>query len=272
MSIASRLPPAPNVATRVLTWSGRVWFAVAFVGQLAFIGYILAFYGVRTLNGDYAGWNDKPLIDGHIAGDHIGNVVFAAHVLLASVMTLCGLLQLMPALRSGRPRLHRWTGRTFIGLAVVLTLTGMWLTLVRGTSLSTVSSVAVLLNGVLILAFAALAWRAALRRRFEDHRRWAMRTFMVASGVWFLRVGIMGWVLINKGPVGMDGSLSGPTDVVLVFGSYLIPLLVLELHFAAWRGSSTVLRAAVALILTASLLFTAAGVFGTIAFMWLPHL
>ena len=62
-------------------------------GQAAFVGFILAFYGTRTASGDYAGWNDKPLIDGYVAGDQTGNVVFAAHVLLASVVTLAGLIQ-----------------------------------------------------------------------------------------------------------------------------------------------------------------------------------
>ena len=70
----------------------------------------------------------------------------------------------------------------------------------------------------------------------------------------------------------MDGALSGPVDIVLVFGSYLIPPLVLELYFAAWRSSSVALRAATAVALTAALLYTAAGVFGTIVFTWIPYL
>lgn len=272
MSNTSSPPPSHHLATAALNWAGRAWFVIAFAGQAAFIGFILVYYGVRTATGNFASWNDKPLIDGYVEGDSMGNVVFAAHVLLASVVTLGGLMQLIPALRSRWPRLHRWTGRIFIVIAIFMAISGMWLSLVRGTSLSAVSDAAILVNAVLILVFAGLAWHAALKRRIEAHRRWAMRTFMVVSGVWFLRVGVMGWMLVNRGPVGMSGSLSGPVDTVLVFGSYLIPLTVLELYFAALRSRQAGVRAAVAVVLVVAALYTAAGVFGTVAFMWAPYL
>lgn len=261
-----------DVSSASLAWIGRTWFVIALIGQTAFLAFILIFYGARTLTGDFAGWNDKPLIDGHIEGDGLGNVVFAVHVLIASLVTLCGLLQLMPQLRSRWPRVHRWTGRVYLVISTLTALTGVWLTVVRGTSLSTVSDVAILINAMLILVFAGLTWREALRRRFEAHRRWAMRTFMVVSGVWFLRVGIMGWIVLNRGPVGMDGSLSGPADIGLVFGSYLIPLAVLEIYLVARRGRSRVVRWIATALMTGACLYTAAGVFGAVAFMWAPYL
>lgn len=260
-----------NLTAALLRRSAAAWFIVAAVGQMAFIGFILLFYGVRTATGNFAAWNDKPLIDGYVGGDDVGNAMFAAHVLLAAVMTLAGLMQLVPQLRQRRPRLHRWTGRIFLFLAAVMALSGVWLTLVRGTYLSSISAVAILLDAVLILVFGALALRQALKRRFDSHRQWAMRTFMAASGVWFLRVGLMGWVLVNQGPVGMTQALSGPADIVLVFGSYLIPLALLEIYFAAGRGRSGAFRVLVALLVLAATAFTALGVFGTIALMWAPY-
>lgn len=272
MSSISSPPPVKGTAAGALRWAGILWFIVAATGQAAFIGFILAFYGTRTASGDYAGWNDKPLIDGYIAGDGTGNFIFAAHVLLASVVTFAGLMQLVPAIRRAFPALHRWSGRTFLVVAAFMALSGFWLTLVRGTSLSTVSSVAIVVDGLLILIFGALAWRNAVRRRFDQHRVWAMRTFMAVSGVWFLRVGIMGWVLINQGPVGMSDSLSGPADIVLVFGSYLIPLALLEVYFRAGRSARAGPKWLVAVLVFAAAIFTAIGVFGTIAFMWGPYL
>ncbi|MBO9544394.1 DUF2306 domain-containing protein [Caulobacter sp.] len=257
---------------KALRGASVLWFTVAAVGQMVFIGFILAFYGVRTATGNFAGWNDKPLIDGYIQGDNLGNVVFAAHVLLASVVTLCGLMQLVPALRRKWPRLHRWSGRTFMVIALFMALSGVWLAVVRGTYLSVISAVAILINAVLILVFVALAWRHAIKRRFEQHRRWAMRTFMAVSGVWFLRVGIMGWIVINRGPVGMTDKMSGPTDIVLTFGSYLIPLAVLELYEAAQRSDSNGLKSLTATVLALAAAFTAIGVFGAIAFLWGPYL
>lgn len=266
MSSSSTLP------ARLLRWSGVGWFCVAAVGQLAFIGFILAFYGVRTVTGRFADWNDKPLIKGYVGGDDLGNVVFAAHVLLAAVLTLAGLMQLIPGLRRTRPRLHRWTGRLFLFLAAVGALSGVWLTVVRETYLSPISGAAILLDAVLILIFGGMALTRALQRRFEAHRVWAMRTFMVVSGVWFLRVGLMGWVLVNRGPVGMNDTMSGPADIVMAFGSYLIPLALLELYLAATRSRHAAPKLLAALLVGAAALFTAVGVFGTVALMWGPYL
>jgi hypothetical protein len=187
------------------------------------------------------------------------------------VVTLGGLMQLVPAIRRAAPAVHRWTGRTFLLVAGFMALSGIWLTAVRGTSLSTVSAVAILIDGVLILAFGALAWRHAMKRRFDLHRAWALRTFMVVSGVWFLRVGLMGWVIISGGGRGMTRSLSGPADIVLVFGSYLIPLALLEVYLRAERGGSA-LRIVAAILIGAATAYTAVGTFGTVAFMWGPYL
>lgn len=271
MSALASPPPSRGIASTALKWSALLWFVVAAIGQAAFIGFILAFYGVRTATGDFAGWNDKPLIDGYVAGDDLGNIVFAAHVLLASVVTLGGLMQLIPAIRARWPRLHRWTGRTFMVIAIFMAVSGAWLALVRGTYLSLISNVAILINAVLILAFVALAWRAAMKRRFDQHRLWAMRTFMVVSGVWFLRVGLMGWVVLNQGSAGLTDDMSGPVDTVFLFGSYLIPLAVLELYFAAQRGGA-ILKILAAAVVGVAAVYTAAGVFGATAFMWGPYL
>ncbi|WGM39659.1 DUF2306 domain-containing protein [Caulobacter sp. NIBR1757] len=266
----SSSPLAP-VSTAALRWSVRGWLLIAAGGQAAFIGFILLFYGVRTVTGNFAGWNDKPLIDGYIAGDRAGNAVFAAHVLIAALVTFLGLMQLVPAIRRRAPAVHRWSGRVFLSLAVFMALSGIWLSLSRGTYLSVVSAVAILLDAVLILLFTALAWRAARQRRFEMHRAWALRTFMVASGVWFLRVGLMGWVVLNQGPVGMTKTMSGPADIVLAFGSYLIPLAVLELYLVGERSQRSDLKLLAAGVIVLAALYTAVGVFGTTMLMWAPY-
>jgi len=252
-------------------WLGRLgiaWFAIAAFGQIAFILFIAGFYGPSTLTGDFASWNNKQLITGHVPGDTVGNAMFAAHVLLAAVMTAGGLAQLVPAVRNRARGFHRWNGRVFLALACFLALGGIWMGWVRGAQLSTVSAVAVSLNGVLILVFAGFALHFAMARRIADHQRWAMRLFMAASGVWFLRVGLMGWVLVNQGPVGMNATLSGPADIALVFGCYLIPLAGLELYMAARRSESGILKALALAMVGALTIFMCIGIFGAIMFMW----
>ena len=261
-------------AKPLITWStsfktlGATWFTFAALGQIAFIIFILSFYGSRTLFGDFAGWNDKPKITGFEAGDATGNIMFIGHVLLAAVMTGAGLLQLMPALRRRAPVIHRWSGRVFLLVAFYLALGGLWLTWVRGSYLSLPAAISVSLNGILILLFGAYTIRFAVARRIADHQRWAMRLFMVANGVWFLRVGMMGWILLNQGPVGMNQTMSGPADIALTFGSYLIPLAGLELYNIAQKSSSSVFRWSVIVLLCALTAFMLLGILGAIIFMW----
>jgi uncharacterized membrane protein YozB (DUF420 family) len=256
----------------LLRRSGLAWFLVAAAGQGAFIWMIVAHYGRNTLAGDPAAWNDKPLIKGYVAGDDAGNVMFAVHVLLAAVITLGGLMQLIPAIRRRAPALHRWNGRLFMTIAFVMAIGGLWLTWGRGTYLSLISAVSVSLNGALILLCCAMAWRMARKRNFEIHRRWAMRAFLVVNGVWFLRVALMAWVLATGGGLGMNRTLSGPADVALQFGSYLIPLAVLEIYLRAQRSAAPWTKRLTALLVILATVVTAVGVAGAVLFMWGPYM
>jgi len=256
----------------LLRRAGVAWFLVAAAGQGAFIWMIIAHYGRRTVAGDLAGWNDKPIIKGYVSGDHLGNLMFAVHVLLASVVTLGGLLQLLPELRRRVPALHRWNGRLFFTLAYVMALGGLWLTWIRHTYLSSISALSVSINGLLILIPVSVAWRMAVVRKFEAHRRWAMRAFLVVNGVWFLRVAIMAWVIVSGGGLGMNRTLSGPADILLQFGSYLIPLAVLEIYFHAQRSARSAVKYRAASLLIAMTVVTVGGVIGAIAFMWRPYM
>lgn len=250
--------------------SAKTWFVITAIGQLAFVWMILVHYGGHVASGDLAGWNEKPLIKGYVAGDGSGNFMFALHTLLAAVVIACGLLQLVPAVRKRTPLFHRWAGRTYFSVGMLVAANGLWLTWVRDTYLSLISAVAVSLNGVLVLVCCSAAWLLARNGDFAAHRRWALRSFMVVSGVWFLRIGIMAWVLLTGGGIGMNRHMSGPADVVLQFGAFLIPLLVLEFYFRAQHGRAS--TAAVSFAIYAGALITLIGVGGAISFMWGPYM
>lgn len=258
-------------AARTLRGAGMAWWLAAAAGQLAFVTFIIRFYGSRTLSGHIERWNDKGLIKGYIPHDDGGNALFGAHALLAALITLAGLAQLFPPLRRAFPQIHRWTGRVFFVIAYFMALSGLWMGWVRGARLSMVSAVATSLNAVLILVFATLAWRFALGRRFEDHRRWAMRTFMVVNGVFFLRIGMMAWVLANHGPLWIGDNLEGPMGAALSFGSYLVPLAALEAYFAAGRSEGPAPKLAAALLVLSLAGVTALGAVGATIVLWRPY-
>lgn len=262
------------MATKFLNYSARFWFVVAAFGQLAFVGFILGFYGLRTFKGDWPAWNQKQLIMGYVQGDGFGNLMFALHVLLAAVVIAGGLTQLLPIIRRHRPAVHRWNGRLFIVIAMFLALGGLWMTWLRGArpSDTLVPALIVSLNALIILLCCSLAIYYARQRQFDIHRRWALRAFLAVGGVWFFRVVIMAWIIINQGPRGMTDNLSGPADIALAFGSYIMPLACLELYFAAQGSQNTKFKIVTALIIVLMTLLMGLGIGGTIFLMWLPHL
>ena len=107
-----------------------------------------------------------------------------------------------------------------------------------------------------------------MARNIAVHRRWALRTFIVVSGVWFTRV-IYAFlrILLDSTP-GSTDDMTGPANIVIGFASYLLPLAVLELYFLARRSPSLLAKCAAAALLLAATAATSIGVYGT-ATRWL---
>ncbi len=257
-------------SVKALRGSVLFCFAVATTGQLAFVLYIAGFYGRAAVQGDFARWN-QVLVGGYVPGGLAGNLVLAMHLLLAAVITLGGPLQLVPAIRRRWPRFHRWNGRTYMLTALLISLGGLYMVWTRGTAGGPLLRIGISLNGLLILGAGAVAWRLARQRRFAEHRRWALRAFVLASGVWFFRVGLMFWILANRGPVGIGPDFDGPFVRAWAFGCYLAPLALLETYLAAERRGP-LSRFAVATGLGLLALAAGVGIFGAVMALWLPRL
>lgn len=265
-------PPAKHSDQRAksaLIWSARLWFAVAVIGQWMFVAYIVIHYSGLALDG-----SSKSLKTfGIHAGDSVGNIAMALHVTLAAIIIGGGPLQLIPQLRSWAPRFHHWNGRIYIASSIVTAIGGLYLIWTRDIPGGLVLRIGISLDAVLIVLFAILALRFAIARDIQTHRRWALRLFMVVSAVWFYRIGLMFWIMINQGPVGFDfKTLEGPFIYFLNFAQYLLPLAVLELYFRARNGVNQQAQWAVAGLICIATLATVFGVFAAMAGMWLPEI
>jgi hypothetical protein len=256
-------------ANAVLDAAAQLWFVTALIGQWAFLYYIAGFYDVATLRGDFALWNKNThLLKGYVAGDTAGNMAFAFHVLLAAIVTFGGALQLISQSRVRLHSLHRWNGRLFLLTALGGAISGLFMVWVRGSRANFVAGLATSIDAGLIITFGVLAWRAARARVFTAHRRWALRTYIVASGVWFQRVGIFGWTTFDPAAIGMNKNFDGWFDLSWAFGCYLLPLAVLELYLRVKdRGGprSRYVMAAALVFLTAA---TAFGSYAAYMFVW----
>jgi Predicted membrane protein (DUF2306) len=248
------------------------WFVVAVLGQLMFVAYIAGFYGRAAARGEFEAWN-KVLPHGYVPGDTFGNMVLSAHLLFAAFITVGGALQLLPKLRQIAPAFHRWNGRVYVCSALLMAIGGIIMMLTRGTVGDFSQHAALTINGFLIIVCAVMAYRYARARRIDLHRRWALRLFLVVSGVWFFRIGLMFWIVVNQGPAGFDPeTFVGPALTFLAFAQYGVPLMVLELYFLAQKSHATSVRIAMAAGLVICTLLTGVGIAAASMIMWLPRL
>lgn len=255
------------------TWDGRgalrvatrVWFAVTVIGQWAFLYYLAGFYGRAFVTGHLQEWNRSHMFHpAYVPGDTAWDLYFGAHVLLATVIAFGGVLQMIPQIRERAPGFHRWNGRAFMLTALTGAVSGLWMTWVRRVGVSggnTLGLDAISLDAVLIIVCCAVAWVLVRQRRIQLHRRWALRLFMVANGVWFLRLGVMGWYVLTGG-IGMTDNLDGPVNIVIDFASYLLPLAVLELYLRAKEGTNFGGKIATAVIVLLATAYMCIGIFG----------
>jgi uncharacterized membrane protein len=119
-----------------------------------------------------------------------------AHVFASSVALLLGPLQFLPGLRARWPALHRWSGRAYLGIGV----------LIGGVSGLLMAQVAYGgLVGRLGFACLALAWllsgaRAYAAIRAGDigtHQRWMIRNFALSFAAVTLRLWLPGSVALG---------------------------------------------------------------------------
>ena len=125
---------------------------------------------------------------------------------------------------------------------------------------------------MLVVTFAAIALRHAIARDIRTHRRWALRLFMVASGVWFLRIGFRVWGFLTGG-IGIDEeTFSGPFVIIWHYGQFLLPLAVLELYYRAQDSGDARARLAMAGGLVTITILSAIGIFLVATNSWLARL
>lgn len=278
MSVLSRdaVPDAPSnssaLPARALGAAATSWFVVAITGQLLFVAYVIGFYGRAAAQGRFEAWN-KVLPHGYVPGDTVGNLVVSMHLAFTTLVIVSGALQLVPKVRQLAPAFHRWNGRVYLTSALVLSVGGLIMVATRRTVGDLSQHIAIVTNGLLIMGFAVLTLRDAMARRIERHRRWALRLFLAVSGVWFFRIGLMFWILVNQGPVGFDPkTFTGPALTFIGFGQYLIPLAVLDLYFRAQGSRAPRVRIAMAIGLGVMTILTATGIVAASMFMWLPRI
>ena len=120
---------------------------------------------------------------------HAGAVYL--HVFASALALACGPLQFSARLRTRRPRVHRWVGRAYLGIGVLLGgLSGLWLAVHAFGG-----PVAKTGFGLLALAWLSTgtaAYRAIRRGDVATHRQWMVCNFSLTFAAVTLRLYLPG--------------------------------------------------------------------------------
>lgn len=162
------------------------------------------------------------------AGAWLTNISVFVHMLAGSLLSFLAPLQLFPWLRRYWPAVHRATGRLLILCAILTALAGLIYIALRGTVGGTAMDAGFALYGGLTGLAAVQAFRFAIARDIEHHRRWALRLFVLAIGSWLYRVQYTIWYIATDG-LASTPDFSGTFDLFMNFGFYLPWLALLEL-------------------------------------------
>ena len=108
--------------------------------------------------------------------------VLGVHVLCGILALLTGLLQFVRTLRRRSVRVHRALGAVYVASATGLGLTGLVLAPTAYTGLGTALAFSLLALTSLYTTWTAL--RMVLAGRYDEHRRWMIRSFsLILAGV-----------------------------------------------------------------------------------------
>jgi uncharacterized membrane protein len=155
-------------------------------------------------------------------------VVLGLHIAGGMVALLVGPLQLARRLRTRHVRVHRALGVVYVSVVLVAAAAGLVLaTTAHGGPVAGLGFAGL---AVAWVSTTALAVQAVLRRRFQEHRRWMIRSFSLTFAAVTLR--------LYLGLVGVLG-LDYDTSYVVIAWLSWVPNLALAVWLTGERRAVT---------------------------------
>ncbi|QUI62627.1 DUF2306 domain-containing protein [Pseudoalteromonas sp. A22] len=255
-------------ANKLLKYSAIFWFSVILAGQWFFFYYIIKFYGMSVINDNMEIWNRwEPMGNTpHKAGDIAGNMLFFVHVMGAGIVAFGGALQLLPKVRAVLPTFHKINGYTFLVTVFFLAISGFYLSWVRGASPNLISEIGTSINGFLILGFAYMTVKTAISKDIANHRKWAIRLFLVSNAQWFLRVGVFSY-FITSTAAGVTPAFGDPFFPMWTFGCFLLPLAAAQLYFYGSQSKRPHVKVITSFVLVVLTVLMSLGIVGFTPFL-----
>jgi uncharacterized membrane protein len=155
---------------------------------------------------------------------------FYLHIIGAPLALISGLPQFSRLLLRWSPRFHRCLGRIYAMSVLLAAAPGGFIMGFRSFA-GNPALFCFTVMSLLVSAFTLLAWRDALRRKFQSHRRWMIRSYLMMVSAVLLR-------LID--PLLRDlGVPDVQSYVWSVWLSWVPSLVIFEISERVWRRAVT---------------------------------
>jgi hypothetical protein len=196
-----------NYAAKLLAWAVILSVAVGFVLKYVFRYYLhyneAAFTDAELGAPNY--WEERGWLLMHMTG--------------GMVALLTGPWQFWTGFRARFARLHRWTGRLFLGGVAVGSVGAYHMAIV--TTFGWALGFGLLMLATAWVTTAGMAYYAILKRRIQVHKEWMVRAYVVTFAFVTFRV------LSDYGPTSRLQP-EGDRSITIAWACWAIPLLITE--------------------------------------------
>ena len=153
------------------------------------------------------------------------------HMTGGTGMLLLGAANLYLATRKVAFPLHRILGRAYLLFGAMGTVSALYVTFMpfhkpSGSPILTNISVSLAMLSLAWIAFASMGWRAARNRRFDSHRDWMIRAYVLVWAFVFCRLGSR---VPQLGDLGNGEAFS--------WLSWVGPMILCEIALQWWNGA-----------------------------------
>ena len=206
-ALTSHSKGTSNFTAKLLAWGAIVAVAIFFV-----LRYVFRYY----LNYNEAAFTDP--IRG-AANYWVQRGWLLMHMTGGMVALLAGPWQFWTGFRARYARLHRWTGRFFLGGVAVGSIGAYHMAVV--TTFGWASGFSLLVLATAWVTTAGMAYYAILKRRIQVHKEWMVRAYVVTFA--FVTTRILSDYLPTS-----QLQPAGERNITIIWACWALPLLFAE--------------------------------------------